>query len=140
MLLTERRETARAVPRFQVDLLQLLLEELQHERPRFLRGLQIRAAGAGLREHEAVAGALVGVHLVALAQLLHRGFGARDGRADPRVVAGIEAEHRRLDVRERRLLSTVRGPWRVAVVDDGRVQRRLRGGIAEAARTAPTEA
>src|SRR5687767_9508394 len=61
-------------------LLQVLFEELQRHRPRFLRGLQVGATGAPLREHEAVPGTFVGMHLVALAELLHRRFGRRDRR------------------------------------------------------------
>ena len=89
--------------------------------------------------HEPVARAFVGVDLVALAQLLHRRFGRRNGRADARIVAGVEAEDRRLDVRQLRLEAAVTGARRVTVVDDRRVQGWLCRRVAKAARAAPAE-
>ena len=78
-------------------LLQVLPQKRDGERPRLLRGLQVRAVPAVLLPQEAVAGAFEHVRLVGLRQLLHVLHGGRDRRVDARVVSAVEAEHRRLD-------------------------------------------
>ena len=66
-------------------------------------------------------GALDRVRIVRLAELSHLAFGRRQGGADARVVTAVEAQHRRLDGRQRRQVLGCR-----PVVDDSRIERRLR--------------
>src|SRR3954469_11767252 len=114
-------------------------EELHDTGPRVLSRLQVRATGACLRTHESVPRSLIRVNLVALPELFHRGFGWGNRCADARVVTRVEPEDRSFQVRQLRLDRAIPRAGRIAVVDDGRVQRGLRSRKAEAARSAPTE-
>src|ERR1700737_5078355 len=73
------------------------------------------------------------MRLVPLSELLPLPLGGWDRRVDARVIAAVEAEDGRLD------LGQLRGLRRSPVVDDGRVQLRLRGRIGEALSAAPAE-
>ena len=77
--------------------------------------------------------AFVDVGLVSLPELLHLRFGRRDRGIHARVVAAVEAQHRRLDLRQSR--SVGRG----SVIDDGGIQPRLRRRVRETFPSSPAE-
>src|SRR6266851_1349105 len=119
---------------YEEGLLQALAEKGDRPRPRLLRGLEVRAVAPGLGAQEPMAGAVVDVRLVRLAELLHLRFRGSDGRVHARVVAAVVSEHGSLDAGQ---ICRLR---RRAVVDDGGAEIGLVGRVGKAAASAPAEA
>src|SRR5688572_30168656 len=69
---------------------ELRLEERHRLRPGCLRRLEVRAVRLLLSAQESVAGALVDLVLVRLAEALHRGIRRRNRRGDARVRAAVQ--------------------------------------------------
>src|SRR5688572_18288521 len=67
-------------------LSQMLLQKRERFLPPLLGRLLVGAFLAGLLTKESVAGVVVGVSIVRLAEFLHRGGGGLDGGCDARIV------------------------------------------------------
>src|SRR5205085_6172006 len=75
---------------------ELVSEERNSHGPRLVRRALVGAVAARLVAQEAVTRALETVHLERLVQPLHLRLRRGNRRADARIVAGVQAEHRRM--------------------------------------------